>query len=459
MSWFFVAEIFTTFTKGFIALIFFRLFLGRGEQALRWQMRESQTISFFSLVAGLFTAILILRHIFITNNMLIFLITAGLLFAMALLFRGSVGIKLFATALLVGFMMLSDLIATFGIITIVGGDLHALYDEGKLQITAMVASVLLLLVITKAVGNFRKNETVRIPVLQWLPLLAAPLISIVVIYTIANNSFANDGGGTVVSPLVFAGILFANTLIFQLFEGYLERIAIKENNRLLQERINVQTAQYKALVDIEQEKRHFFHDYQKHLDTLMHMARHGDANEVPRYILSLQDNSSLQYKQHIYTGNLIVDAIFNKKIEEAKTKGIRIEKSLLFPSDITLGDADLCILFGNAWDNAIEACERIIVGERYIDFFLHYEDRCILLQMTNPTDGQLVQDKQMFKTSKADSYMHGLGLKSMQQVVEKYGGAFNATHDDKVGIFTLSVVIYAPAKRENEKEPTIVVSS
>ena len=106
---------------------------------------------------------------------------------------------------------------------------------------------------------------------------------------------------------------------------------------------------------------------------------------------------------------------------------------------------DICGIFGNALDNAIEACERINQGEKLIRCVLMENNEGLFCKIVNtaPTP----KDK-VWTTSKKDKKNHGYGLSQIKLALEKYGSEpqfiwennqfifkfmvfFNTTNDEK----------------------------
>ncbi len=80
-------------------------------------------------------------------------------------------------------------------------------------------------------------------------------------------------------------------------------------------------------------------------------------------------------------------------------------------------DGDLCVILGNLLDNAAEACLRMPDGARELAFVLSEKESFLYLAVTNTTDGEVAEESR-----KNDGMFHGIGVKSVRKVVEKYGG-------------------------------------
>jgi sensor histidine kinase regulating citrate/malate metabolism len=104
-----------------------------------------------------------------------------------------------------------------------------------------------------------------------------------------------------------------------------------------------------------------------------------------------------------------------------------------------MSDSDLCILLGNALENAVFACRQMDVKTtRFVSIESGYSKGQRLVKVTNSYNGQLeISDGRYISSKKGNS--HGLGLRNIEKVVEAYGGFLKIEHTDK--IFTLMIAI------------------
>ena len=104
---------------------------------------------------------------------------------------------------------------------------------------------------------------------------------------------------------------------------------------------------------------------------------------------------------------------------------------------------DICSLFGNALDNAIE-CERKLTdkSKRMIHLTLTTRKQFLLLQVENYCPEPPSFRDGLPVTTKDDTGYHGFGVKSIQLTARKYGGS--AVVQVKDDWFILQVLIPIP---------------
>lgn len=89
---------------------------------------------------------------------------------------------------------------------------------------------------------------------------------------------------------------------------------------------------------------------------------------------------------------------------------------------LSISDQDLCIILGNALDNAVTAAGSY-EGERYIEVLSEKKHDMLLLTVDNSFDGILLQEKGKIYSKKRAKGEEGIGILSIRKLCEKNGGA------------------------------------
>lgn len=180
-------------------------------------------------------------------------------------------------------------------------------------------------------------------------------------------------------------------------------------------------------------------------------AEGGAGSTVRRQMIAELEQVMRPLETEIKTGNEFLDIILAEKIAACQKKGIRLTPYADGGSVAFVDGLDLCVIVGNALDNAIEAVESLPPEEREIHLRLARSHGMALLSVQNFHRGVLRQDGQgFFKTSKADASNHGYGLHGIAQIAEKYDGT--VTVDTTQREFTLNVLLPIPPE---EKEASL----
>ena len=141
------------------------------------------------------------------------------------------------------------------------------------------------------------------------------------------------------------------------------------------------------------------------------------------------------------TENQVLDTMLGVKMLQARKNHIRItcvaDGHLLDFMHVT----DICTIFGNALDNAVESVVLIPDEEkRLIHVSVTEQKQFVFIQISNYCERKIqLENGTMPETTKADKKNHGFGLKSIRYSVEKYNGT--VTVDLKNNWFELRILL------------------
>ena len=97
-------------------------------------------------------------------------------------------------------------------------------------------------------------------------------------------------------------------------------------------------------------------------------------------------------------------------------------------------------LFGNALDNAIESIRKLRNPEqRILSVTVYGKPKMAVIQIENYYDGTLKLEHGLPITTKDHPMDHGYGMRSIQEIAQKYGGSISVDMENQ--IFLLSILL------------------
>ena len=116
-----------------------------------------------------------------------------------------------------------------------------------------------------------------------------------------------------------------------------------------------------------------------------------------------------------------------------------------------MGVADICSLFGNIMENAVEACERVQdPARRVISLNVRSLAGQVSVCAENYFEGEVRFADGLPVTRKEDTFRHGYGVKSIRMIAEKYGGTMQCGAAG--GLFSVRVLFPAPAEKKGASQ-------
>lgn len=243
--------------------------------------------------------------------------------------------------------------------------------------------------------------------------------------------------------IIFLFISLSNIIFFVIFKIVFNNYKVKLENEILMGNI-LKEQNYYSKIHKEQEKvKEIYHDIKNHMICIRDMCENNNTKNIINYIDDIEFGLN-KYKSDDYkfnTGNMILDSILKNKKLLCEDKSIKFEIKVDFSKSDYMNMIDVCIIFSNIIDNAIEACsnikshevsKNIRIESKYIESF------CIII-IENTKINKIKQKNNIFLTNKKDKVIHGLGLRNVKNSLKKYSGELFV--EDYKNKFILKIMI------------------
>lgn len=202
---------------------------------------------------------------------------------------------------------------------------------------------------------------------------------------------------------------------------------MKESEEAVKLSLDMQRQEYENICKKIEAGRAYRHDMRHHLSTMEKLVRQGDVGSVLHYIQEMGGCIS-ETEWNRYCENPILNAVFSSCVSYAKSVRCTVETDLSIPKEIPYNEIDICMILANTIENAVHACRKIPVEqERLIHVKVKLiKDHKLLIAVKNPCVSSISFDKDgLPDVVLADG--HGIGLKSVKSIVDKYSGIFQCS--------------------------------
>ena len=213
-----------------------------------------------------------------------------------------------------------------------------------------------------------------------------------------------------------------NMVTIYLYTNLEQKSEMEEELTILYQQRQNELNYYRMTEQYIEQMREVRHDFVNQIQTAYLMIQKGGDTEQAKQLLSdsyerLQDVKLMQYSE-----NPVVNALISAKEQKASANHI-IFKARCKAEDINrMEEIDICSLFGNLLDNAIEACLRMSAdSEQIIELGMWKKGGYQIVQVSN-TYQKEKNGAQLFQTSKKDGVNHGYGMKLIEKICLKYNG-------------------------------------
>lgn len=309
-----------------------------------------------------------------------------------------------------------------------------------LDTVSMTAESLVLLIIILVIRKKKMEITLR----QALSSVPRKHYVLILIMALLVNLFMKTAGKPALQKISKAVMIptmigFVAVLLMTVHSSASVR-RHRAVSAVLTDQIENQVEYYKKINQLHSEFRSFRHDLKNHIICLRSLIEENETEKAVEYINDIEYMSSFE-KKEFDTGNIIVDSLLSSKNARAKEAGASIVFSGFAPT-MGIKDADCCIIFSNAIDNAVEACSKDKSGQpKEISIVSDFRQGYYFLKISNPIfESVTFKDHDRFVTSKADKELHGFGISNIVNTVHKYDGTVDIITDDHS--FCLDIVIH-----------------
>lgn len=259
--------------------------------------------------------------------------------------------------------------------------------------------------------------------------LITALTIVIVVFIISNLSFVS--ANTPFSGLYNNEIMNIRTIVdfggLAILYAYFVQCAEFRTRSELEAMQNVFKNQY---MQYQQSRENIdalnrkYHDFKHQIAVL---RAETDIDRKNAY-LDEMEKEIRTYEAQNKTGNQVLDTILTSKSLYCESKQITLTSVVDGKLLDFMYTMDLCSIFGNALDNAIECEQRLEdPSKRLIHLSVSAQKGFILIRVENYFEGNLQFKDSLPITTKMDKSMHGFGMKSMRHAAQKYGGTLTTS--------------------------------
>lgn len=407
-------------------------------QTIRAILKDKRTGKKANLAYILFVAILFLELSFV--NFIVPFEGIGIIISILIIYiyslinlKGTFMQKMFWSI----FVMLLIMGITIVVLSIEGciigkGYLNLVIQKDLYRFVGVAIIQIVLFYLTRfMIKRTKKDSTYSLKWNEWFVLLIIPVISIFtmsfVSLIIINIEDQLSPMQHIFSILSILGILMTNSLVYVLYVNMQKDHAKQLEYSILQQAFKSQEKSVEETKILYQSVRSIRHDLKQHFQVALTMLHSGKINEAVDYMEKYNDTVLDGISNKVFCDNDVVNYIINSKSKICSDRHIKIY--IYIANEIPeFSDLDLCVLLGNALDNAIEGVSGEGNNEIYLE--LRNVDNFFMISVKNTIINSVLEDNPNLISTKNEKEVHGLGILSMKEVVQKYNGSIEFYESD-----------------------------
>ncbi len=300
-------------------------------------------------------------------------------------------------------------------------------------IISKLLGFMIVMITKKLIGSKRESisNNAEISAAVLVPITTAALEAMLI--------FSTESVFIVITSAVI--VLFLNIFVFYMYDKISENYRQKAALAKAEQEKEIYYNQCINLVNSQDTLRQFRHDINNQLEMANILLDKGDTEELKGQLQDILSSGHYYNEPICFTGNVAVDGILNYKLDKIRQFGAEIETELAVPCQSFMSTKDLTLILGNLLDNIIDAFASM-QSRKYCFVQVKYSKSRLLIQLKNTYESALLFENGRIVSSKSDDEPHGIGLKSVREVAEKYNGCMEIGNND--GLFFVKMILLIP---------------
>lgn len=220
---------------------------------------------------------------------------------------------------------------------------------------------------------------------------------------------------------------------FITLKNQLQMSEMRERDVLLTVQVNSITERIEQYTAADKLFRMERHNYRHKMQTIAGLIEKERFDDLHKLVIQYADATSESTVKK-YCENAVIDAVLASYIQTAEAKAITVTAELDFPEKFSAPEAELAVVFANALENAIHACESLSPNERRIKIKVIKEPD-FMFRISNQYNGTIEFDRNGIPVNNNED--HGYGIRSIIAFCGKHDAyyKFNVSNN----IFSLTI--------------------
>lgn len=326
--------------------------------------------------------------------------------------------------------------------TIVGYILFSQFPRHNIILVGSFISKLCMFIFVRILNLLWKKDKnfITYKITDWINALVVPVLSVYLIHILYMLSIDTKLDNAVSPVLASISILVINILNLKVYSKLEKDFEVEKQKTLYEQQLELCNKNVEDLQKSYSDFKRVIHDFKHHALYVYELAKRNNQQEICKYIDELIPEFTLN-KMISNSGNVVIDTLINYKYAIAIQQEIEFQVYVAPLGSNKFDSGDLCVILGNSLDNAIEACKNVKDRRPSINLSIYYQKGVLSITIKNTCYNEAKKNSLgYFETSKKNKKLHGIGLNSIQNAVDKCNGEMiiESSHT----YFQLKILLY-----------------
>lgn len=310
----------------------------------------------------------------------------------------------------------------FALFTKISNEGYKNLTEALLQISTLkfLTYIVFLIIVHVAGKKNKKMESWMFIKYLFVPVSSLGMLCIT-FYSLRKNE---DNAVLVGCAICFMMVLIGNILLFSAFTSYMENMYVTIQQNIVLSKQEADINHYRQIMKNNESYYEFIHNIKHQLKIIGLLANEKNYSDIIKVINELDQNVRLNelivYSKDSHILNIILSEYRAKSVDKGIDYDVYIEPGITISM---VKDSDLSVMLSNLLDNALKAAEECDNNAFIkIRIFMQATGGFCVVRIQNRFAGKIFKNNDSFLSTKNDPGIHGIGIKSVNGIAEKYGG-------------------------------------
>lgn len=217
--------------------------------------------------------------------------------------------------------------------------------------------------------------------------------------------------------IIVIGSMFSIAGILYLLQPIIENVKNKEKLQIE----GLKEAYYRSLEEQQEHIRRIRHDMNNHFEAVKGCLDHNDITGAKDYLKQFTGSLPSGGFKH-FCSDSALNAVLNNRWDKLVKLPADVHFNLELDQILEITSLELCTIFSNILDNAIEAVKKIPdPNNRKVLLQARNKKKFFSLRLANSRNNQIAIDDGRLLSGKKEPG-HGYGLEIIRDIVDRYGG-------------------------------------
>lgn len=233
-------------------------------------------------------------------------------------------------------------------------------------------------------------------------------------------------------------LIIINYVSFSMYNEIINLFIDKTDAASLQKQYDLIKIQNENIEKSADKLRRLEHDLKNKLTPIAFMVKDENMTQISGYLQDIMAEFSTETILKSCGINEL-DGILNMKMNKCEDLKIVVEHEISHIKNPVLNNMDLAVIVGILLDNAIEATSK--VNKKKIKMDIRSVKGVLIIEIENTFEGMVIKKRNRFMTRKKNKEFHGMGIKNIENILEKYDGEIKLNYSGN--IFKSLVIVYS----------------